>query len=607
MKKKEVSYITVEEASLRLGISARRIQQLCRAGEIEDVYRSGKSWKVSEASLASFPIKKKNREKLKPLPIAVTDFEKAVNEYYYADKTLLIKEILDSKPNVLIFSRPHSFMKSLNLDMLRVYFEKNDGDTSSYFLDKEIWKCGHKYRDEQGQYPVMKISFKDLKGDDWKGSFAFIKEAIRQEYVRHGELKNSPRLSSFDKARFSSLFSLEGEDDEVLFSSSLALLADLLYKHYEKKPILLVDEYDAPFRGSLSNLDERAMPFLKELYANVLKDNSRLSYAFIFGTLEADKLGLFPSFKSDSLLDERYAPYFGFTEMEVKKLLAYYGYSNKWKVIKERYGGYSFGNRTLYNPWSVLNYVDDKCAYEKPYWNEERCDELLEEALRENDADTYLSLSSLMLDEGLLRSIDPKTLYPSVENNPQSIYAYLLMNGYLSKREAKSERGTLFIKGVIPNLEVKDLYADRIGESLSDIAPYKAKNGLEMALFEGKREKVASSIEKFLVDSLVSSDNSSPLYYPKLILSLSALFRDRYRLLYALEEEEGRLYLELYAKEEGRNYFILLEAAGRVGEEGLQKLSEEALEKMLSSHKEKGLYMGIAYSKKKAVTVKKNR
>lgn len=607
MKKKEITFISVEEAATRLGISSRRIQQLCKEGKIPDAYRRGNSWKVPDGSLDKLPIKKKNRSILKPIPVGISDFSKVVNEYCYIDKSLLIKEVLDSRPNVLLFTRPHGFMKTLNLDMLKTFFEINEEGVSSVFDELEISKCGDKYLSHRGKYPVINISFKDLQGGDWNAAFSSIKEAIRLEYVRHNELKKSDRLSSFDLARYESIFTLKGEDDEVLFSSSLALLADLLFKRYGKKPILLVDEYDAPFRGSISSLDEKVAPFMRDMFSSLLKDNSRLSYAFIFGVIKGDKLNLFPSYKADSILDERYDKYFGFTESEVRKLLAYYGYSGHFSTIKERYGGYSFGKETMYNPWSVLNYVDDRCAYARAYWSTEDCDELLLEALRENEIETFSSLTNLMLKEPLLCDIDIATLYPVVEDNPQSIYSYLLMGGYLTKKEVTSERGRIYVNASIPNLEVSDLYAQRINESLTDVAPISALSLLEKAIFEGKKEKLVASIEKFLVKSLTSSDNSSELYYPKLMLSLASTFKDAYRLSYALDEEEGRLTIDMKSVKEGNDFYLVLIAAGRVGEEGLQKLSEEELETLLSTHKEKGVYLSIAYSKKKAVTTRKNR
>ena len=205
MQNNNIAYVSAEEVAKKLGISVRRIQQLCSSGKVDGAIIEGKSWLLPEKSVDTIPVrKKKAKVDRKPLPIGISDFKRAVSEYYYVDKTLLIKEFLDTKPQVILFTRPRRFGKTLNMDMLRVFFEKTDEDTSVYFSDKAIWKCGDKYRDEQGKYPVIFISLKDVKFDTWEQTFEMIKRLVRSEFARHEELATSSSLSDFDKGRYAS-------------------------------------------------------------------------------------------------------------------------------------------------------------------------------------------------------------------------------------------------------------------------------------------------------------------------------------------------------------------------------------------------------------------
>ena len=336
MQNNDIAYVSAEEVAKKLGISVRRIQQLCSSGKVDGAIIEGKSWLLPEKSVDTIPVrKKKAKVDRKPLPIGISDFKRAVSEYYYVDKTLLIKEFLDTKPQVILFTRPRRFGKTLNMDMLRVFFEKTDEDTSVYFSDKAIWKCGDKYRDEQGKYPVIFISLKDVKFDTWEQTFEMIKRLVRSEFARHEELATSSSLSDFDKGRYAEVLSEKSNENTVVFSSALGTLTELLYRHYNVKPILIIDEYDVPVQqGHSCGFYNEVISFLRNFFSGAIKDNSNISYAFLTGILKIAKESIFSgmnNLKTDSILDDRYSQYFGFTKDEVKAMLEVYGVGNKFK------------------------------------------------------------------------------------------------------------------------------------------------------------------------------------------------------------------------------------------------------------------------------------
>lgn len=230
-----MGYLSVSEAALQMGVSVRRIQQMCKNGEIPGAVKKGRSWMIPTGEE-----KDNDEKKRKPLPIGISDFKMAVEEYYYVDKTLLIRDFLDNRPMVSLFTRPRRFGKTLNMDMLRVFFEKTEENTSKYFKDKMIWQCGEPYTSYQGKYPIIFLSFKDVKCSSWEDTFQQIKELITTEYQRHMELETSDKLSVYEKEKFIKI--AKGDAGNLECQMSLELLSRLLAKHHEEKAIIIIDE-----------------------------------------------------------------------------------------------------------------------------------------------------------------------------------------------------------------------------------------------------------------------------------------------------------------------------------------------------------------------------
>ena len=267
-----------------------------------------------------------------PLPIGISDYKLATTDYYYVDKTLLIRDFLDSRPMVSLFTRPRRFGKTLNMDMLRVFFEKTEEDTSVYFQDKSIWKCGEEYIAYQGKYPVIFLTFKDVKCSSWEETIQYIHNLIIMEYQRHMELAASEKLSVYEKDQFSKI--AKGMADKVEDQMSLQLLSLLLHKHHGEKAIIIIDEYDTPIQqGYTCGFYSEIINFMRNFFSGGLKDNQHLAYGFLTGILRVAKESIFSglnNLKINSLLDDAYSRYFGFTKEEVKEMLEYYGVSDKY-------------------------------------------------------------------------------------------------------------------------------------------------------------------------------------------------------------------------------------------------------------------------------------
>ncbi|MCM1295344.1 MAG: AAA family ATPase [Muribaculaceae bacterium] len=582
-----VKYITAEEAALRLGVTSRRIQQLCSSGKVSGAKIEANSWVLPEESLSKIPVRKKATTVTtkKPLPIGISDFKRAVSEYYYIDKTLLIKEFLDSKPQVSLFTRPRRFGKTLNMDMLRVFFEKSSEDTSVYFADKKIWKCGSKYRNEQGKYPVIFISLKDVKFNSWAETFEMIKVLVRSEFARHNELASSDKLSEYDKQRYAEILSGGNENDTVVFSYSLGTLTKLLYKHHSVKPILIIDEYDVPVQqGHSCGFYDDIISFLRNFFSNGLKDNPNVSYAFMTGILKIAKESIFSgmnNLKTDSIFDDRYSEYFGFTKEEVKALLKYYGKDNKYEEVCVWYDGYKFGNTEIFNPWSIINYVDDKCSSPKAYWVSTGSNDIIGEIIEGATSDVMDNLNKLMRKESISTYIDTSVIYPEIKKNPSSIYSFLLVAGYLNVVEKQENNDCVYCKVAIPNKEISFVYEKEILSKLDNIVQQSTAISIQSAIFERDTKKLQTELQNLLINSISYNDTSNESFYHGLTVGLCATMNNRYYVYSNRESGTGRFDIALEPQNKQLPGIIIELKSGKdETDTALEKLAQKALEQI---------------------------
>ena len=346
---------TCKEKALEWNVSPRSVNDMCKKGRIQGAIKEKGSWLIPDDSpkpkdgrVSNGKYIKKNmvaKAEVKSLPIGISDYVRAQEEYYYVDKTLLIKEFLDKKPLVSLFTRPRRFGKTLNMDMLRVFFEISDKNTSKYFADKNIWQCGEEYRSHQGKYPVIFLTFKDVKFDTWDATIDKIRGLLQEEYGRHQELLNSDKLSQYEKEYFTKIISATA--NEVELTSSLERLSKMLASHYDKAPVIIIDEYDTPIQeGYSKDFYDEIIGFMRNFFSGAFKDNKNLSYGFLTGILRIAQESIFSGLNNltvNSVMDEEYDSFFGFTESEVKAMLSYYGVSDKEEELKDWYDGYLFG------------------------------------------------------------------------------------------------------------------------------------------------------------------------------------------------------------------------------------------------------------------------
>lgn len=516
----------------------------------------------------------------KALPIGISEFRKAVSKFYYIDKTLLIRDLLDEGAAVSLFTRPRRFGKTLNMDMLREFFEISDEDTSKYFEDKLIWQCGEEYQKEQGKYPVIFLTFKDAKFSNWEETYRHIYRIIRSEFERHLVLADSDKLSKYDKEYFNRV--LDQAADEGDMAMSLGELSRMLNRHYGIPPVIIIDEYDIPIQqGHSRHFYDEVVSFIRNLFSGGLKDNRNLSYGFLTGILRVAKESIFSglnNLKINSILDDKYSEYFGFTPDEVKEMAAYYEVPDKYAEICEWYDGYRFGSTEIFNPWSVINYFNDDCK-PKAFWQSTGSNDIIGEVLSAADTETYEKLNLLMQGKSFVTYIDTNVIYPQIRNNPSSIYSFLLVAGYLKAIRSDAEFGSDYMCEVaLPNKEISFVYSKEILARLDTIVPPSTAVSIQEALYTFDAKRIQELLEKLLLQSVSYNDTANEIFYHGLVLGLCAMFDNRYYVTSNRESGEGRFDIQLMPKTDRLpGILIELKAEKDCSEKALETLSQTAL------------------------------
>ncbi|WP_295564913.1 AAA family ATPase [uncultured Holdemanella sp.] len=612
---------TCKEMALIWNISVRAVSSLCKSGRIPGAVKNGKNWEIPDN--AQKPVdgristgeysKREMTTARKPLPIGISDYVRAQSDYYYVDKTMLIKEFLDQKPLVSLFTRPRRFGKTLNMDMLRVYFEKMDEDTSKYFKDKDIWKCGEVYRTHQGKYPVIFLTFKDVKFDSWQATVEKIKSLLQEEYGRHQELLSSDRISDYEKEYFNKV--LSATENEVELSSSLEKLSKMLATHYGKAPIIIIDEYDTPIQeGYSKDFYDEIISFMRNFFSGAFKDNKNLSYGFLTGILRIAQESIFSGLNNltvNSVMDEAYDRYFGFTNEEVSEMLDYYGVTEKESELQEWYDGYLFGNEEIYNPWSVINYISKGCV-PQAYWVNTGKNEILEDVLKVTDEDITEKLYSLILGDKVLARIDQNVVYRSLTDDPANIYSLLLVAGYLKTTIKKLQAdGSYLCEVSIPNKEIASVYKSEVLTHLMQIGAVSRTTADKIAesLFLNDYAKLEKAIAEYIDNAISFYDTASESFYHGLVLGLISIMDNQYKIKSNRESGKGRFDICLMPRDDNHPGMIMeLKWKKNLDDNELALLAAEAISQinsmeydseMKSEGIEKILKFGIAFSGKR--------
>lgn len=569
-----MEYLSCSDASKAMGFSVRRIQQMCKNGELPGAIKEGRKWLIPDET-----IHMNHFAKNKSLPIGVSDFKLATAGYYYVDKTLMIRDFLDKKPMVSLFTRPRRFGKTLNMDMLRVFFEKTNEDTSVYFKDKQIWQCGDYYTKHQGQYPVIFLTFKDVKSMTWEETFQKIRRLISLEFIRHNELETSSVLTAYEKEQYHLLAKDSG--DEVDCQMGLQLLSLLLHKHYGRECIIIIDEYDTPIQqGHTCNFYPEIVNFMRNFFSGGLKDNPHLAFGFLTGILRVAKESIFSgmnNLKTYSILDDGYSSYFGFTEKEVKDMLRYYGKDDKYNELSEWYDGYRFGNTEIFNPWSVINYISDNC-FPKAFWQSTGSNEIIGEIIQAATPEITKDLYKLLCGEKIAAYIDTGVIYPEVQNNPYSIYSFLLVAGYLKVANIYPQSDGNFMCDVaIPNKEITFVYEKEV---LNRTNQNSLAISISQAIFSKDTQKLQSLLEDFMVKSISSIDGANEGFYHGMMLGLCAILGNRYKIRPNRESGLGRFDIQLMPLAKGMPGFIFEFKHTKDEHTDLSALADSALQQI---------------------------
>lgn len=614
---------TCKEKALEWNVSPRSVNDMCKKGRIQGAIKEKGSWLIPDDSpkpmdgrVSNGKYIKKNmvaKAEVKSLPIGISDYVRAQEEYYYVDKTLLIKEFLDQKPLVSLFTRPSRFGKTLNMDMLRVFFEISDKNTSKYFVDKNIWQCGEEYRSHQGKYPVIFLTFKDVKFDTWDATIDKIRGLLQEEYGRHQELLNSDKLSQYEKEYFTKIISATA--NEVELTSSLERLSKMLASHYDKAPVIIIDEYDTPIQeGYSKDFYDEIIGFMRNFFSGAFKDNKNLSYGFLTGILRIAQESIFSGLNNltvNSVMDEEYDSFFGFTESEVKAMLSYYGVSDKEEELKDWYDGYLFGSEEIYNPWSVINYISKGCL-PQAYWVNTGKNEILDDVLRVATDDITERLYDLLQGERVVARIDQNVVYRSLAEDPANIYSLLLVAGYLKtpKKELQAD-GSYLCEVSIPNREIAAVYKSEILSHFlqTGAITMTTANKIAESLYANDYKKLQSAIGEYMDKSISFFDGGAEGFYHGLMLVLIALMDNQYKIKSNRESGDGRFDVSLIPREKRYPGIILeLKWKEKLSDVELEKWSNEALKQIGelrydSEMKEDGiteiLKFGIAFSGKK--------
>ena len=558
-------------------------------------------------------MKGSNEKTIKSLPIGISDYVRAQSEYYYVDKTLLIKEFLDRRPLVSLFTRPRRFGKTLNMDMLRVFFEISDEDTSRYFADKAIWNCGEEYRAYQGKYPVIFLTFKDVKFDTWEATIDKIRGLLQEEYGRHQELIDSDKLSQYEKIYFTKI--LDSSANEVELTSALERLSKMLAVHYGKAPIIIIDEYDTPIQeGYSKDFYDEIIGFMRNFFSGAFKDNKNLSYGFLTGILRIAQESIFSGLNNlsvNTVMDEEYDSFFGFTSDEVKKMLEYYGMSKKESELKDWYDGYLFGSKEIYNPWSVINYIS-RGGIPQAYWVNTGKNEILEDLLKVATDDITERLYALLHGERIIARIDQNVVYSSLTEEPANIYSLLLVAGYLKapKKELQAD-GSYLCEVSIPNREIAAVYKSEILSHFLQVGVItrNTANKIAESLYANDYKKLQNAVAEYMDKSISFYDGGAEGFYHGLMLGLIALMDNQYKIKSNRESVDGRYDICLIPREEKYPGIIMeLKWKEKLSEAAFVSLAEEALVQIDelrydSELKEDGIAdiikFGIAFSGKK--------
>ena len=517
----------------------------------------------------------------KAIPIGIENFEDIIKDnYYYVDKSMLIEDILVNRAAVTLFTRPRRFGKTLNMSMIKYFFDvRNKDENRKLFEGLKIF--GSEYMKEQGKYPVIFVSLKDLRADTWEDTFENLKSFISDLYAEFEDMREI--MNKRDKIKFDKIFYEEEKGD---YETSLKLLSNYIYKYYGKKVIILIDEYDAPIINAFDKgYYNEAINFFQVFYSSALKTNDSLKYGILTGITRIIKEGIFSGLNNlyvNTILSKNYSEYFGLLESEVIKMLDYFQMKYKTKEVKDWYNGYRFGNKEIYNPWSIINYIKEKEL--KAYWANVSGSTLLENMLDQAGEDVYTDLKRFTDGESIEKYISDGTTIKSLLSNDDEIWQLFLYSGYLTKAKEQIEidetsEYTNIYNLKIPNKEIRKYFGNIF---LNRFFGTELKTSILIkALENGDIKKFEKTLVEIMVKMLSHFDLNSEMekIYQVFMIGLVGFLMGKYEIISNNESGYGRYDLAMIPIKSNEKAYLMEFKISKT-EKGMTLKAEEALKQI---------------------------
>jgi hypothetical protein len=529
---------------------------------------------------------------IKPLLIGDSIFDNRIERNcYYVDKTLLVRDLLDNPAAATLITRPRRFGKTLNMFMLKSFFENNselwqdNKDKRHLFNGLKIEQAGERYMQHCGRYPVIFLSFKEAKAGSWDESYNALKKCIYTEYARHINIVDSEKMPKTDVCIFRRFLDRTAFDSD--FPDAIKFLSDCLYKYYGQKVVILIDEYDVPLESAWTGeYYDRMISLVRAMFSSSLKDNSSLAFAVMTGCLRISKESIFTRLNNPamiSIVSNLYSEHFGFTQQEVDEMLDYYGLMSKREEMKNWYDGYLFGDTEVYNPWSIINYVSELRiklnTYPKAYWANSSGNDIVRKLINKVvDDNAQSELETLMSDGYITKEINESITYIEAYNNIDNLWNLLFFTGYLKKTGEVEEGGVNKTVLTIPNREVHTIYRQQISEWFEQtVKRDRISQDLVGALMSGDTATAEQVLSNVLLRSISYFDTVESFYHGFLTALLAGT--GEYEVKSNRETGNGRSDIFMRPKSY-RLPVILIETKISATYEAMQAKSREALQQI---------------------------
>lgn len=559
---------------------------------------------------------------MKKIAIGTSDFKTLIDEdYYYVDKSLFIKEIIDDGASVILLPRPRRFGKTLNMSLLRYFYEQAKAEEDSRYLFQGLKIDQYdEIMSKQGKYPVIYLTFKDEKYSTWDDCRRGLELLMSTLYSAHEYILDGDALNDYQKTSFINILSEIA--DTVELSKSLGQLCHYLYEYHKTKVVILIDEYDVPIQGGYLNCYyDKIIEFMRNFLSGGLKDNTYLEKAVLTGILRVSKESIFSGLNNlevSTILKDEYGSAFGFVESEVEQLLEEYGLGSQIIEVSKWYNGYIFGKKIIYNPWSILSYVKNKEAGFKPYWVNTSSNDLVKRLLTNGGEILKQELEGLMIGKEIVKIINEDIVMHEIDKGTENIWSFLLFSGYLKSVKKEVKHGKTYCNLQIPNLEVLYLYEEIIMSWFKESINNDRFLLMLESLIKGDLETFEEILSEFVIRtvSYFDTEDRNESFYHAFVLGMLIGLGDDYQVESNRESGYGRYDVMVIPKDKGKLGIIMeFKKVNQKKNEDLEGAVEAALkqiqdknykQELLNRNVRKILEIGIAFQGKDLLVRKSN-